>query len=315
MEFQSFMQGLNVKLSYSSSEHHSSNYAERSVQVVKGFMKRSMEWPICLLEYLMTPIRHQGVDSSPLKLMQRRTIRGLLPVKQQESNLDDYVRYHARKQEQAKYQTGKPLQELPEGSNILFYSERESQWLPGVIVQRLHDRSYVIISEKGRKVVRKRIDIKLYHKDVHIRFQSTYKRAITSPITSSSYPLTVKQPVQPNTSHTSPLDPSGSSRPNNSNHQKPRLPSQKSSVKSSLPSSKINSSSSSSSQKPIPASSPKRLSAGTSKGLKAESGGKNKPIQAKKLTVSSHNLASNGITSPPRTRSSRTVHLPGRYRD
>ena len=32
--------------------------------------------------------------------------------------------------------TGKPLQELPEGSNILFYSERESQWLPGVIVQR-----------------------------------------------------------------------------------------------------------------------------------------------------------------------------------
>ena len=142
------MQGLNVELSYSSSEHHISNYAERSVQVVKGFMKRSAEWPIFLLEYLMTPIRHQGVDSSPLKLMQRRTIRGLLPVKQQESNLDDYVRYHARKQEQAKYQTGKPLQELPEGSNILFYSQRESQWLPGVIVQRLLDRSYVIISER-----------------------------------------------------------------------------------------------------------------------------------------------------------------------
>ena len=45
MEFQSFMQGLNVKLSYSSSEHHSSNYAERSAQVVKGFIKRSVEWP------------------------------------------------------------------------------------------------------------------------------------------------------------------------------------------------------------------------------------------------------------------------------
>ena len=247
--------------------------------------------------------------------MQRRTIRGLLPVKQQESNLDDYERYHARKQEQAKYQTGKPLQELPEGSNILFYSERESQWLPGVIVQRLHDRSYVIISEKGRKVVRNRIDTKLYHKDVHVRFQSTYKRAITSPMTSSSYPLTVKQPVQPNTSHTSPLDPFGSSRPNNSNHQQPPLSSQKSSVKSSLPSSKINSSSSSSSQKPIPASSLKRLSTGTSNGLKAEAGGKIKPIQAKKLTVSSHNLASNGITSPPQMRSGRMVRLPGRYRD
>ena len=136
------------------------DYTERSVQVVKGFMKRSVEWPICLLEYLITPIRYQGVDNSPLKLMQKRTIRGLLPVKQQESNLDDYERNHARKDEQTKYQTGKPLQELPEGSNILFYSERESQWLPGVIVQRLHDRSYVIISEKGRKVVRNRIDIK-----------------------------------------------------------------------------------------------------------------------------------------------------------
>ena len=268
IEFQSFMQGLNVKLSYSSSEHHSSNYAERSVQVVKGFMKKSVEWPICLLEYLMTPVRHQGVDNSPLKLMQKRTIRGLLPVREQESNLDDYERYHARKDEETKYQTGKPLQELPEGSNILFYSE--SQWLPGVIVQRLHDRSYVIISEKGRKVVRNRIDIKPYHKDVQVKFQSSYKRSITSPQTSSSYPLTVKQPVQPNPSHTSPLDPSGSSRPNNSNHQIHPLSSQKSSVKPSLPSSKISSSSSSSSQKPIPASSLKRLSTSTSSGLKAE---------------------------------------------
>ena len=219
MEFQQFMQGLNVKLSYSSSEHHSSNYAERSVQVVKGFMKRSVEWPICLLEYLMTPIRHQGVDNSPLKLMQKRTIRGLLPVRQQETNIQDYENYHAGKQEQAKYQSGKPLQELPEGSNILFYSERESQWLPGVIVQRLHDRSYIIISEKGRKVVRNRIDVKQYHKDVHVRFQSSYKRSITAPKTSLPSPSTVNKTVQQQPSDTSPQDPLDSSRPNNSNHQ------------------------------------------------------------------------------------------------
>ena len=134
-------------------------------------------------------------------------------------------------------------------------------------------------------------------------------------MTSSSYPQIVKQPVQPNTSHTSPLDPSGSSRPNNSNHQKPPLSSQKSSAESSLPSSKISSSSSSSSQKPIPASSPKRLSAGTTQGLKAGASGKIKPIQAKKPTVSSHNLAWHGPTLPPQMRSSRTVRLPGRYRD
>ena len=85
--------------------------------------------------------------------------------------MEDYERYQARKQEQAKYQTGKALPEIAEDSNILFYSERESQWLPGIIVQlRLHDRSYVIISEKGRKVVRNRIDLKPYHKDVHVKF-------------------------------------------------------------------------------------------------------------------------------------------------
>ena len=217
------MQGLNVKLSFSSSEHHSSNYAERSVQVVKGFMKRSVEWPICLLEYLMTPIRHQGVDNSPLKLMQKRTIRGLLPVRQQETNVQDYENYQARKQEQAKYQTGKPLQELPEGSNVLFFSQRENHWIPGVIVQRLHDRSYVIISEKGRKVVRNRIDIKQYHKDVHVRFQSSYKRPITSPKTSLPSPLAINKVAQPQTSRTSPQDPLDSSRPNNSNHQNPSL--------------------------------------------------------------------------------------------
>ena len=193
------MQGLNVKLSFSSSEHHSSNYAERSVQVVKGFMKRSVEWPICLLEYLMTPIRHQGVDNSPLKLMQKRTIRGLLPVRQQETNVQDYENYQARKQEQAKYQTGKPLQELPEGSNVLFFSQRDNYWIPGVIVQRLHDRSYVIISEKGRKVVRNRIDIKQYHKDVHVRFQSSYKRPITSPKISLPSPLAMNKVAQPQT--------------------------------------------------------------------------------------------------------------------
>ena len=164
-------------------------------------------------------------------------------------------------------------------------------------------------------MVRNRIDIKPYHKDVHVRFQSSYKRSITSPQTSSSYPLTVKQPVQPNPSHTSPLDPSGSSRPNNSNHQIHPLSSQKSSVKSSLPSSKISSSSSSSLQKPIPAGSLKRLSAGTSSGLKVEASGNNMPKQAQKPCISSNKLASNGTTSPPRMRSSRTVHLPGRYRD
>ena len=315
MEFQQFMQGLNVKLSFSSSEHHSSNYAERSVQVFKGFMKRSVEWPICLLEYLMTPIRHQGVDNSPLKLMQRRTVRGLLPVRQQETNVQDYENYHARKQEQAKYQTGKPLQELPEGSNVLFYSQRENHWIPGVIVQRLHDRSYVIISERRRKVVRNRIDVKQYHKDVHVRFQSSYKRSITAPKISLPSPLAMNKIAQPQPSHTSPQDPLDSSRPNNSNHQIPSLPSQKSSTKSSQLSSTKISSSSSSSTKPKVDSSLQRLSAGEPKYHKAGSGGDISPHWQKIHSKTNQKQTTSGVVKPLQMRSGRTVRLPDRFKD
>ena len=123
----------------------------------------------------MTPIRHQAIENSPSKLMQKRTIRGLLPFRQKETNSEDYDRYQARRFKQAKYQTGIPLPELLEGSNVLFHSDRDQEWLHGIIVQRLHDRSYVIIPQKGRKVVRNRIDIKPYHKDVLVSFQSSAK--------------------------------------------------------------------------------------------------------------------------------------------
>ena len=79
--FASFCKGLNISLTYSSAEHHSSNYAERAMQTVKNIMNKSQggHWELLLLEYLMTPIRLQGDDRSPLKLMQSRTVSGILP--------------------------------------------------------------------------------------------------------------------------------------------------------------------------------------------------------------------------------------------
>ena len=181
--------------------------------------------------------------------------------------------YQARKQEQVKYQTGKPLHELPEGSNVLFFSQRENHWISGVIVQRLHVRSYVIISEKGRKVVRNKIDVKQYHRDVHVQFQSSYKRSITSPKTSLPSPLAINKVAQPQPSHTTPQDPLDSSRSNNSNLQIPSLPSHKTSPKSSQQSSAKTSSSSSSSNKPSSEGSLSKPSVGIGKGHKAGSGG------------------------------------------
>ena len=152
-------------------KHLSSNYAERSVQTVKNFMRKSDEWPICLLEYHLTPIRHQGADSSPMKLMQQRTIRGILPTRQQETNPHNYDRLRNRKLEQNQYQTGQDLHKLPIGSNVLYYSSVRNQWSPGVIVERVHDRSYTVISQKGRMLSRNRVDLKPYHKEVTITYE------------------------------------------------------------------------------------------------------------------------------------------------
>ena len=171
VQFQQFEKSINMNLIYGSSEHHSSNYAERSVQTVKNFMRKSQEWSICLLEYHLTPIRHQGSESSPMKLMQYRTIRGILPTRQQETNQDNYDRFRTRKSEQSQYQTGQDLPKLPIGSNVLYYSSVRNQWSPGVIVERVHDRSYTVISQKGRMLSRNRVDLKPYSKEVTITYE------------------------------------------------------------------------------------------------------------------------------------------------
>ena len=120
VQFQEFAKSVNLRLTFGSS-------AERSVQTVKNFMRKSHEWPIFLLEYHLTPIRHQGVTSSPMKLMQQRTIRGILPVKQQETNQENYDRFRTRKSEQSEYQVGQDLPKLPIGSNVLYYSQVRNQ--------------------------------------------------------------------------------------------------------------------------------------------------------------------------------------------
>ena len=103
--------------------------------------------------------------------MQNRTTRGILITKQHETNQENYDRYRDRKEEQRKYQQGHELPQIPIGSNILYYSHIRAQWYPGVVVERFHDRTYKIISEKGRIICRNRIDLKVYHKEVSIKFE------------------------------------------------------------------------------------------------------------------------------------------------
>ena len=74
--------------------------------------------------YLMTPIRHQ-VDRSPLILMQSRTVRGILPVRKEESNPQDLQNFENRRQEQKHYydQGSHNLDILKEGQSKMFYDQ------------------------------------------------------------------------------------------------------------------------------------------------------------------------------------------------
>ena len=129
-----------------------------------------MEWRLSLLEYLMTPVRLQGIHNSPLKLMSKRNIRGILPTRKQESNIEDYERMKSRRQEQAKHHKGTEYDIIPMGASILYYEHNLSKWLPGIVVERIHDREYVIVTEKGRKITRNRQDIKLNPNEVKVEF-------------------------------------------------------------------------------------------------------------------------------------------------
>ena len=51
--------------------------------------------------------------------MKKRTIRGILPVRQQGTCSSDYERKLSRRQEQAKYQSGSQYKPLAMGSSII----------------------------------------------------------------------------------------------------------------------------------------------------------------------------------------------------
>ena len=117
-----------------------------------------------------------------MKLMQHRTLWGILPVRQQETNQVNYERFRARKSEHSQYQVGQDLPKFPVGSNVLYYSSVRNLWSPGVIVDRVHNRSYTIISQKGRMLYRNRIELKPYNKEVIINIIQTNKQTQTENI-------------------------------------------------------------------------------------------------------------------------------------
>ena len=75
-----------------------------------------------------------------------------------------------RRQEQARHHKGTSYDIIPMGASVLYYDHNVSQWLPGIVVERIHERQYGIVSEKGRKLSRNRQDIKMNPNEVKVQF-------------------------------------------------------------------------------------------------------------------------------------------------
>ena len=79
--------------------------------------------------------------SSPLQLKTKRTIRGILPFRQQGTCSDDYKKKQLRRQEQSKYQSDSQYKPPAMSSSSLYYDYDTNQWVQGVLVEKIHDRS------------------------------------------------------------------------------------------------------------------------------------------------------------------------------
>ena len=45
---------------------------------------------------------------------------------------------------------------LKDGQNILYFDQRKGHWLPGIIVKKVHDRSYQLVTQGGRQITKNR---------------------------------------------------------------------------------------------------------------------------------------------------------------
>ena len=127
--------------------------------------------------------------------MQSRTVRGILPVRKEESSPQDLQNLEDRRQEQKRYynESSRDLNILKEGQNIFYYDQRKGNWLPGIITNRLHDRSYQIVTKGGRPITRNRRDLKPHPGNVEVKFKSD--PPTNPPIRSSPDVRNVQKPI------------------------------------------------------------------------------------------------------------------------
>ena len=162
IDFTSFYSDLGITLSSSSSYHHQSVPAERSVRTVKN-MKKCHEtgtpWCLGLLEYLCTPLDDKTPSTSRFS---GRQFKGLCPTfsslqESQEGTLEHLIErrlceklYHDKK--------SRTLADIPTGSNAAVLDHRSNTWTVGNILDR-SNRSHTVKLPNGKIIHRNRLDL------------------------------------------------------------------------------------------------------------------------------------------------------------
>ena len=173
-----FCKGLDVKLLFSSTYHHSGNPAERAVHIIKNIMKKCVHtktnWRLGLLEYLCTPFSDKL--SSPTELLATHWYVGLQPTLHArllpqsavaEGNIEELL---SCKEKETIYhdRSAHDLPILPVGCTVSYFDHVSKAWLVGKIAQCTHDHAYLIETEVGRLVSHNRYDIHRSHLTLYL---------------------------------------------------------------------------------------------------------------------------------------------------
>ena len=159
-EMHMFAKEYDFEIITSSPRYPQSNgLAEKSVGIVKKWLKKSLDIQECLLEYRNIPLT--GISYSPSQLLMNRLCRTKIPTTQQA--LKPSIPQQARKllkerqlkQKEFYDRNTKSLPPLRKGQSIQV--QHPHKWCPAVVNTQHHTpRSYVITTKEGTQLRRNR---------------------------------------------------------------------------------------------------------------------------------------------------------------
>ena len=193
-EFKRFAEEWQFEHATSSPRYPQGNgLAERTVQTVKGLMEKAdssgTDFQLALLAYRTSP--HESTGGSPAQLLMGRKTRSRLPASP-EMLRPQIIPHHeveerdkASKQKQARYYNtrngARPLESLETGDRVLIWDIDSRTWrIPGTLVRRLGERSYLVRLESGRTLRRNRMQIQKRPKERDVIHWSEEDEAVTA---------------------------------------------------------------------------------------------------------------------------------------